>query len=98
MVMHQLRGMLRVERDTRENPLTRLANMESAVVNSATRVKFPYKVGTYFVTGHNLYYIVDFLEHEEDPSFLIEDCHDNKKKWVVKSSLVRMKKEVILPE
>ena len=94
---HQLRGMLRVEQDSRENPLTRLANMEQTVLNSSTRVKFPYKIGTYFATGNNLYFIVDYLEHEKDPTFLIENCHSGLKKWIEKSMLIRMRKEVITP-
>src|SRR4029077_8217685 len=95
LVVRQLRGMSNVDRVTRENLPTRLSDTELAA--AARRARFPYKTGTYFVTGHNLYYIVDFLEHELDPSFLIEDCHTNRKKWVQKSSLIRMKKEVISP-
>lgn len=87
--------MLRVEQDTKGSLPTRLSDTH---VEAVKRVKFPYQIGTYFKTGANLYYIVDILEHELDPSFLIEDCSTNKKKWVVKSSLIRMKKEVILPK
>lgn len=76
-----------MEQVTRGNPPTRPSNRNGP---------FPYKAGTYFTMGHNLYYIVEL----DKPALtvLVEDCYSNKRKWISKGSLGRTQKEVILPK
>lgn len=53
-------------------------------------------IGTYFVSGQNLYHIEGYMNNED--LTLLEDCYTNKRKWVASESLTRTRKEVIKPK
>ena len=53
-------------------------------------------IGSYFKSGLSLYYVVGY-EFEKD-LVMIEDCYDNKKRWMPLETLVRTRREVIKPK
>ena len=62
------------------------------LLNSAKSLE----IGTYFVSGLNLYYVAGY-EPVRD-LILVEDCYENKKKWMPVETLARTRREVIEPK